>query len=117
MPLSARQVLMKYFWNERARSPPVCEIFAYKNPILLRVISDIFPVNAPVAERVMGILLYPVGRFRTVVIDVVSERLLHASHKMRSFAEKTGVVPVFVECHSIRYAHREHNVIDAITFF
>lgn len=92
-------------WDEWAIATEVDEIFADENAIGLRVVSQVSHVNLAALVTMFGVCLEPsVGRL-VVMIDVVTEASFEGCPLIRALIQKTGIFPVFVERHGLRYPH------------
>lgn len=105
VPSAEVKVAFPESWNERTAPTEVDEIFAYKNAIGLRVVSQVSHVYLAALVTMVGrCLVPPVGRL-VAMIDVVTETFFEGCPLIRALVQKTGVVPVLVKRHGLRYPH------------
>ena len=105
VPTAEVKVTFTESWDEWAIATEVDEIFADENAIGLRVVSQVSHVYLAALVTMFGVCLEPsVGRL-VAMIDVVTEAFFEGCPLIRALIQKTGIVPVFVELHGLRYPH------------
>ena len=96
VPYAEVKVACAESWNERAVPTVVDEIFADKNAINLRVVTQVSHVDLAALVAMFGGRLTPPVRGLVAMVDVVAETVFEGCPLIRAFVQKTGDRPTIL---------------------